>query len=381
MRILAAVAGLALLSIILWDAFETIILPRRVMRHFKLTRAFYRYTWAPWSAVIQRMKAGKRRDALLSYFGPLSLLWLFGVWFTGLILSFGLLHWAAGSALNLTGQHPSFGTDLYLSGTTFFTLGLGDVAPRSALARFITVVESGTGFGLLAIVISYLPVLYGAFSEREVNISLLDARAGSPPTAAELLRRHTQPEQRRSLIEYLRDWESWSAQLMESHLSYPVLCLFRSQHSNQSWLAALTTILDASAFLVAHAREELQWQAQLTFAIARHAVVDLSQVISSPPRAPVEDRFSAAEFEALKASLLAAGMSLTPALEEGRLRELRQMYEPYVNGLAEQFFMPLPPWNASRQLADNWQRSAWNRIPWSVRHLQPTAIVKGEDSE
>ncbi|HEX5481913.1 MAG TPA: potassium channel family protein [Terriglobia bacterium] len=381
MRILAAIAGLALLSIILWDAFETIILPRRVIRQFRLTRAFYRYSWTPWSALIRRMSPGKRRDALLGYFGPLSLLLLFGIWFAGLILSFGLLHWAAGSALNLVGQHPSFTTDLYLSGTTFFTLGLGDVAPRSALARLITVVESGTGFGLLAIVISYLPVLYGAFSARETNISLMDARAGSPPTAAELLRRHAQPEQRASLIEYLRDWESWSAQLMESHLSYPVLCLFRSQHSNQSWLAALATVLDASAFLAAHAEGELQWQAQLTFAIARHAVVDLSQVISSPPLAPAQDRFPAAESEALKASLLAAGMPLTRLLDDERFRELRQMYEPYVNGLAGQFFMPLPPWSASQQLADNWQRSAWNRIPRSVRRLQPSAIIKGEDSE
>ena len=170
-----------------------------------------------------------------------------------------------------------------MSGTTFFTLGLGDVIPRTTLARVITVAEAGVGFGFLAVVISYLPTLYGAFSQRELNISLLDARAGSPPTAAELLRRHSQLAGTDVLTHYLREWEIWSAQLMESHLSYPVLCYFRSQHDNQSWLAAFTTVLDVSALIVAYGTGAAKWQAQLTFAISRHAVVDLAEVLRVQP--------------------------------------------------------------------------------------------------
>ena len=139
------------------------------------------------------------------------------------------------------------------------------------------------GFGFLAIVISYLPTLYGAFSQRELNISLLDARAGSPPTAAELLRRHAHFANSDVLTQYLRDWEIWSAQLMESHLSYPVLCYFRSQHDNQSWLAAFTTVLDVSALIIAYGTGAAKWQAQLTFAISRHAVVDLAEVLRVRP--------------------------------------------------------------------------------------------------
>src|SRR5208282_2303524 len=142
------------------------------------------------------------------------------------ILAFAMLHWAGGSAVNSPGETPTFRTDLYMSGTTFFTLGMGDVTPGTTLARVITVAEAGTGFGFLAIIIAYLPTLYGAFSQREVNISLLDARAGSPPTAGELLRRHGRQRINDGLGAYLRDWETWSAQLMESHLTYPVLCLF-----------------------------------------------------------------------------------------------------------------------------------------------------------
>ena len=201
-----------------------------------------------------------------------------------------MLHWAAGSAINAPGETPTFRTDFYLSGTTFFTLGLGDVTPRTTLAKAITVTEGGTGFGFLGLMISYLPTLYGAFSQRELNISLLDARAGSPPTAAELLRRHSQFADSEVLTPYLRDWEIWAAQLMESHLSYPVLCYFRSQHDNQSWLAAFTAVLDVSALLIAYGEGTAKWQSQLTFAIARHAVVDLAEVLRVPASRPAQDR-------------------------------------------------------------------------------------------
>src|SRR6202140_1338878 len=294
MKLLIAIAGLFILLATLWEAFETIILPRRVTRPVRLVRIFYRVTWKFWAAVNRLFRSNKLREAHLSYYGPLSLLGLFATWAFLLILAFSMLHWSAGSAINAPGETPTYRTDFYLSGTTFFTLGLGDVTPRTTLAKAITVTEGGTGFGFLGLMISYLPTLYGAFSQRELNISLLDARAGSPPTAAELLRRRSQFADNEILTPYLRDWETWSAQLMESHLSYPVLCYFRSQHNNQSWLAALTTVLDACVLLMTFADGDLRSQAGLTFAISRHAVVDLAQVMLIPPRPPQENRLSAA---------------------------------------------------------------------------------------
>lgn len=371
----AVTGGLLLLAVILWDAFETIILPRRVTRRLRLARLFYRSTWMPWSAVARRMRPGKRREGFLSFYGPLSLLWLFGVWALGLIFSFALLHWGLGSAFNVANETPNFATDLYMSGTSFFTLGLGDVTPRTPLARLVTVVEAGTGFGFLAIVISYLPVLYGAFSQREVNISLLDARAGSPPSAAELLRRQTRRDNVGALAQYLRDWETWSAQLMESHLSYPVLCYFRSQHNNQSWLAALTTTLDACALLVAFSEGELRAQAELTFAISRHAVVDLAQVFNIPPRPPRVDRLPPTALAELRPFLVAARVPMcdSPACSQ-KLDQLRRMYEPYVNGLADRLLLPLPSWTGAESM-DNWQTSAWERIS------SPLAALPGAEKE
>jgi len=363
MKLLIAIAGLFILFATLWEAFETIILPRRVTRPIRLVRMFYRVTWKFWAAVNGLIRSKKVRDAHLSYYGPLSLLGLFATWAILLILGFAMLHWAAGSAINAPGETPTFRTDFYLSGTTFFTLGLGDVTPRTTLAKAITVTEGGTGFGFLGLMISYLPTLYGAFSQRELNISLLDARAGSPPTAAELLRRHSQFADSEVLTPYLREWETWAAQIMESHLSYPVLCYFRSQHDNQSWLAAFTAVLDVSALLIAYGEGTAKWQSQLTFAIARHAVVDLAEVLRVPASQPAHDRLPPKEVAQVR-NLLVECRASSKCGESGdkKLNELREMYEPYLNGLSLRLLMPLPSWGVGHRFVENWKRSAWGKI-------------------
>lgn len=371
------ILSLILVGIILWDAFEAIVLPRRVTRRFRFTRLFYRSTWIPWSWFARRLRPGNFRDSYLSIYGPLSLLFLLSVWAFGLILSFALLQWSLGSGVSASDHNANFLTDFYMSGTTFFTLGLGDVIPRTSLARFITVVESGMGFGFLALVIGYLPVMYQAFSRREVNISLLDARAGSPPTAVELLRRNVAGRNMEELSQFLQDWERWTAELLESHLSYPVLAYYRSQHSNQSWLGALTTVLDVSALVIVGVDGAPTRQAQLTFAMARHAVVDLSQIFGRPPVTPKIDRLSTGELQQMREIFLAAGVSVREGDQaDQKLAELRQMYEPYVNALAQFLFITLPPWFLSKNSADNWQTSAWERIS-----SRPDSIQKSSTDE
>jgi voltage-gated potassium channel Kch len=363
---LAALLGFVLLLVVLWDTFETIVLPRSVTRSFRLTRLFYRVTWTLWSAAAGRLRPGGRRDALLGYFGPLSLILLLGFWAVCLIAGFALLQWGLGIALNTTDADTGFGTYLYMSGVTLFTLGFGDVTPRAPLGRSITVAEAGVGIGFLALVIGYLPVLYQAFSRREVGISLLDARAGSPPTAVELLRRHGQAGQMAAMIPLLQEWERWSAELLESHLSYPVLMYYRSQHDRESWLAALTAILDTCALVRGglageHAwQSPLRWQAKMTFAMARHAVVDLALVMGRPPASPKADRLPPEISARLRAILIAAGLPWREEEEGDREREeLRDQYEPYVYALAQALRVELPPFIAQAETADNWQTSAW----------------------
>ena len=161
----------------------------------------------------------------------------------------------------------------------------------------------------------------------------------------------------------LKDWELWCAELMESHLSSPVLCYFRSQHNNQSWVSALATILDACALLIAHTEGALRWQAELTFAISRHALVDLAQVLAVPPQSASVERFDALILTELREILGAAGAPLCKArAAEETLKQLRQMYEPFLFGFSEQLLMPLPVWGAGRAMVDNWRTSAWGRV-------------------
>jgi ABC-type multidrug transport system fused ATPase/permease subunit len=379
MTALAAIIGTLLIFSMLWEAFETIILPRRVTRSFRLTRAFYIYSWRLCRKTARHIRNSRRRQTFLSAFGPLSLLGLLIVWAAALVVGFAAVQWAAGSQVSAPENVHSFWTDLYMSGTTFFTLGLGDVTPRSPVARFLTVIESGMGFGFLAIVIGYLPTIYGAFSRREANITLLDARAGSPPSATELLRRHAPDHEIDSLNKLLRDWEGWAADLLESHLSYPVLCYYRSQHDNQSWLSALTCILDTCALVMVGIDGIPQRQAQLTFAIARHAVVDLSQIFRSAPKQPLQDRLPAEELRELRRSLIEARLELQDGAEAAeRLRELRGLYEPYVFALSEYLLMTLPTWIPLKEHRDNWQTSAWGRISGGIANPSRLEAPKDE---
>jgi hypothetical protein len=365
MRALVIVFSIVLILGILLDAFEVIVLPRRVTRRIRFARAFYRLTWIPSSAMARRISSSRRRETYLGFFGPLSLILLLSVWAVGLIIGFAALHWSLGSPINVHDDPSSFGTYAYFSGTTFFTLGYGDVTPGAPLGRALAVVEAGVGFGFLALIISYLPVLYQAFSRREASVSLLDARAGSPPSAGEMLRRHGQNMQELDLL--LRDWERWAADLLESHLSYPVLCYYRSQHNNQSWLTALTAVLDASALVMVGVDAAPRRQAQLTFAMARHAVVDLAQIFNTPPREPVPDRLPPNELTRLRSALASAGVNLASGVgADERLSDLRRMYEPYVSPLADFLLLPLPRWEPDAVAVDNWQTSAWGRISAAI---------------
>jgi hypothetical protein len=380
MRILAFVAGIACVFIVLLDAFQTIILPRRATGHLRLTRIFYIATWRPWAFFTRCLHNPRKRETALSFYGPLSLILLLMVWASVMVVGFGLIFFGLGSPFVDAGRQSGFASDLYVSGTTIFTLGLGDVTPQNSWTRALVILEAGTGLGFLAVVMGYFPVLYGAFSRREVSISLLDARAGSPPTAAELLRRHSYPGAEGALSVLLTEWERWSAELLESHISYPQLCYFRSQHSNQSWLAALTAILDTSSLMVAGIQGYEARQAQLTFAMARHAMVDLSQILSQRPLIDSRDRLPAERYEKLYELLSQSGVKVCrdgQSIE--RLREMRALYEGHAEALSRLLHMSLPPWLADHPFKDNWLTVA--KVRAKTDAANPPTSVHGAVAE
>nr|WP_294527841.1 potassium channel family protein [uncultured Rhodopila sp.] len=181
------ILGTILLLTVLQDAFEVMLLPRRVYRRVRFTRFYFQAVWSIWRGIALRLRAGPGRERFLSVFGALSMVVLFAIWASGLIAAFGMLEWAAQS--DAASPLPE---QIYMSGVTFFTLGYGDVVPHSGAARALSVIEAGSGIGLIAVVIGYLPVLYQLFSRREAHVIQLDARAGSPPAATTMLSRHAE---------------------------------------------------------------------------------------------------------------------------------------------------------------------------------------------
>ena len=379
MHVAATLFGCFFLALVLLDAFQTIILPRRPVGRFRITRIFFLATWPAWRSFTAVLRQPRRREQLYSTYGPFSLLLLLVFWAVLLIAAYALIYFG----MHLPFADPMHPTTVlqrlrscfYVSGTTLFTLGLGDVLPKTQSARGLLILESGTGLGFVALVIGYLPLLYSTFSDREIAVALLDARAGSPPTAGELLVRHHISGGHHALIQLLADWERWSALVLETHVSYPILCFYRSQHDNQSWLAALTAILDACALLITTVEGPSSRQAQLTFAIGRHALVDLGHVFHLEAREqhfreqPV-DRLSDERFRELCGQIDEAGISLCGDPEsQTRLDAIRALYEPHACALAEFLRLELPLWTPPSSAAprrDGWKTVAELRSPVAV---------------
>jgi hypothetical protein len=356
MRIFAAIGGCGLVAIVLADGFETIVVARRAQPIFRITRLFYQLTWAPVASAGRHIRSGERRERFLGLYGPLSLLMLLGSWASGLILGFALLQWTAG--LQVNGTQPGFMHHIYFSATTFFTIAFSE--PSNPASKVLTVAEAALGFTFLGLVIGYPPLLYEHFSSREMRIAVLDARAGTPPSAAELvLRQGSSPAE---LARQLAEWELWEGEVLQSQLSYPMLAYFRSQHTNQSWLAALTAVVDASALVLVASDGDLKRQAQFTFALGRHALVDLALVFRTPPCDPKTARLSTSDCSRLRETIAKRVSALqADRITESELRKLRDWYEPFANALSQYFLSALPPWIPAGPTTDNWQRTAWDR--------------------
>jgi Ion channel len=367
LHLLAFIAGTICCLGVALDAFQTIVLPRRPAGRFRITRFFFVATWGPWKSIANHTGNRRVREQVYSVYGPLSLLLLLLLWGGLLIFGFSFFFYALGSpftdvlGVQTVSNLSRYRTDLYVSGTTLFTLGLGDVVPHSLAARTLIIFESGVGLGFVALVIGYLPVLYQAFSRREVSIALLDARAGSPPAAVELLRRHGFEGGEEALTTLLAEWERWSAEILESHISYPILCFYRSQHDNQSWLSALVAILDTCALLISVIEGTPARQAQLTFVMARHALVDLGHVFNLEDevarlRNNDENRLPPAAFGQLCDKLGEVHLRLCgdPA-SANRLHTIRALYEPEAIALSNYLKMTLPVWNPELREKDQWR--------------------------
>lgn len=343
-----ALVGLVLVTLTLLDAFEVVLLPRPVRRRWRINRVFFTLAWAAWAGLARRLRPGRRREDFAGVFGPLSMVALFSAWAILLMFGFGLLHWAL---QQLLGGEPSMtlAQAMGVSGDAFFTLGYGDVVPHHTTGRLLVIVEAGTGFGFIALTISYLPVLYQHFSRRDYQLVDLAARAGTPPTVAALVAWHAAVADPDALVAWLREWELWAGDLVESHAAYPMLAFYRSQHEGHSWLAALAVLMDVCALLIAGDEAGGPPQAEATFAAARRAlgvVTESLEVAVAPPDGPGWTP-EAGDPMAWDAGLAPALRATWPAWRGDasgaeRFARLRRTYAPRLRAVASYLLLDLP---------------------------------------
>jgi len=355
--IIFALIGIIIILAIFADAFETIILPRRVNRRIRLSSLFFRTLWKIWKKGDTLFQSFFETKDYLGFYGPLSLIILFSLWAIALIVGFAFLNFGLHTDIQSPHEAHDFITYFYLSGGTFFTLGWNDTYPVQIGGRILAVIEGGIGFAFLAAVIGYLPVLYQGFSRREVNINLLDSLAGSPPNALHMLQQLSNGNITERLRPQFEKWETWCAEILETQVSYPILSYYRSQHDDQSWVAALIMILDASTLVLVSENNELHSYAKATFAIARHAAVDLTIAYYMKPIPPPTERMSKKDLVTIRKLLKETKVSLREGTKaDEKLQYLRNLYEPYIQALSDFYLMPITPFLSDEKIEEAWRR-------------------------
>jgi hypothetical protein len=343
-------AGLLIWCGVLWDGFATIILPRTVAPMRRLSGRFYKWSWSLWAAVGRRIRRRELCLIFLAVYGPLSIVILLVLWGGLIIVAFALIYLGLGPRFQAAAGSVGFGTLFYLSASTFLTLGLGDVTSTDPIARLFILLEVGSGYMFLALIITYMPVLHQSYEAREVGNLLIHSRAGRPPGAIKLLRRYSGSDRAEALQGNLREAERWMAEVLQSHLSHPVLSVYRAQHWGQSWLVSLTTVLDSCALLIAGGDGLPAAQARITYRMGLRLLKDLTAALSLTvdPRCP--GRLSTADLPALLAAVRGSDLPLTlkPGAATQVLRLVRR-YDVYLVTLSASLVIPLPSWVQPRE--------------------------------
>lgn len=339
--------GLMIWAIVLWDGFATIVMPRPVEPLRRTSGLVYFVTWHAWKAIGRRLPAGSARTRFFSVYGPLSVVVLLAFWGSLVIFAFALIYHGLGvRSVDAPGdEEVAFPAILYMSGSTFLTLGLGDVVATSMLGRLFVILEAGSGLTFLSLIVTYMPTLDGAYVMREVGSLRIQSRAGRPPTATGLLRGYAGPGGESHLAGDLDEAERWMATTAVSHVSHPVVAYYRAQRWGTSWIVALTIMLDVCAILIAEGRTPALDRARSTFRMGLRLLEDVSKTLGIPVRPRPIPRLTAADLASLDATLATGPIRLTMGPEQGeKLIRLVSLYDPTLHALAEWLVVDLPPW-------------------------------------
>jgi len=354
--------GAFLVFVALYDVFQGVVVPRWTGRRLRLAPYVIDCVWPRWRAFALRRLKGQQREDFLGNFAPFALMLILLLWVFVLILGFGLmLHAVRGG---IKPPIEDYGSAFYVAGTALFTIGFGDIVGVSAAARVLLLLAGASGLAVVALVISLTFTLYDSFKQRETLVLTLDARAGTPPSGVMLLETYAQFDLVDDLAPTFAAWEIWSAQILETHLAYPLLPFFRSSHDSESWVSALGAVLDAATLVLTTVETGNEYSirsrgpAHMMYSLGSHAVTDLSHwfrfaVASQLPQnvdeAIQEAGVERGEWEAARRRLQKAGYKLREA--EGSWLEFvqhRAVYAQSLNTMAKHFASPPSQWIGDR---------------------------------
>jgi hypothetical protein len=306
-QIVAGVLGIVLIGWVLWDVFQTVVVPRPSPGRYRIARNLTRTSWRILRKWAARAPTPARREGMLGTFAPALVLGLLVAWIASLLLGYGLLIWALRDEMRPVPE--DLGTAIYAAGASLLTVGFGDFVATAGPARLVLLLAAGTGLGVVALTITYLFSLYGAFARRELLVVTLDARAGAPPSGVSLLETHARLDMLDELPGLFHEWEVWAAQVLDTHLAYPILAFFRSSHDNESWISSLGAVLDAAVLVQTAIDDVPRAPAEMMFKMGEHLVEDLGNFLHFEFTSdPGVERF---EFDQARDRLAAAGFHLT----------------------------------------------------------------------
>lgn len=345
LEVLEFVAGVVVAAYILNDVFQSVVVPRSTPARFRVSRMVVVNGWRACRALGLRTKTAQSRERMLGTFAPLIVILLLVIWVSGLIVGFGLVLFALRASTNPPIQH--LGTALYFAATSLLTIGFGDIVATSALARLVSVVAGMAGLGTIALAISFLFSLYANFQRREVLVVTLDARAGAPPSGVSLLETTANYGLDDDLPRLFAEWEKWAAEVLDSHLAYPLLAYFRSSHDNESWVSALGAVLDATTLVLTTVVDGPRGPAKMMFAMGTHLVEDLGRFFRMEGDHEVGvERY---EFDEARGRLSAAGWKLLGPEESWvAFSRLRAQYAGPLNNMAKWWAAPPTQWIGDR---------------------------------
>lgn len=377
--------GAVVVALVLYDIFQSVVVPRWSSRRLRLTPLLLEVFWNFWRRLASRMEHGDAREDFLGMFAPMALMNSLMSWVFMLMFSFGLCFWALREQTHP--QLKSFGEAFYMSGTTLLTIGYGDFSSHGGVSRVVSLAAGAAGLSIFALVISFLFTLYGAVETRETRVLMLDARAGSPPSGVALLQAYVELDLLSTLPTFFEEWEEWSAHLLQSHIAYPILPFFRSSHDSESWIASLGAVLDAATLLISTVKSAPNCGAQplgaakLMVRMGTHTLIDLGhyfgfrfeEATETHPHPGVER----AEWEHACRQLEKAGFTLRDADEAwAQFTHFRSPYAPYLNELAKYFAAPPTQW-----IGDRSNISLYHRAPAQPSYIARKAHQETETAE